>query len=56
MTETNAPFHWVKGLGQWHLADNGEFTTRCGSPMLGTNYARSIPETEREKCPECFSE
>ena len=56
MTETKAPFHWVKGLGQWHLADSGEFVTRCGAPMLGNNHARNIPESEREKCPDCFPE
>ena len=44
---------WVKKLGQWHLSGgNGE--TICGKPMLGNNYAKYIPENEREKCPDCF--
>ena len=43
----------VKKLGQWHLSGgNGE--TICGKPMLGNNYAKYIPENEREKCPDCF--
>ena len=44
---------WVKKLGQCHLSGgNGE--TICGKPMLGNNYAKYIPENEREKCPDCF--
>ena len=44
---------WVKKLGQWHLSGgNGE--TICGKPRLGNNYAKYIPENEREKCPDCF--
>ena len=44
---------WVKKLGQGHLSGgNGE--TICGKPMLGNNYAKYIPENEREKCPDCF--
>ena len=44
---------WVKKLGKWHLSGgNGE--TICGKPMLGNNYAKYIPENEREKCPDCF--
>jgi len=44
---------WVKKLGQWHLSGgNGE--TICGKPMLGNNYAKYIPESERSKCPDCF--
>ena len=45
---------WVKRLGQWHLSETGDHHTICGMPMLGNNYARDIPETEREKCPECW--
>jgi hypothetical protein len=49
------PSDWVKKLGQWHLADEGDHTTRCGAPMLGNNYSQYIPEGEREKCPVCHS-
>jgi len=44
---------WVKKLGQWHLS-GGNGQTICGAPMLGNNYAKYIPETERTKCPKCF--
>ena len=44
---------WVKKLGQWHLS-GGNGATICGKPMLGNNYAKYIPENEREKCPDCF--
>ena len=44
---------WVKKLGQWHLS-GGNGQTICGKPMLGNNYAKYIPENEREKCPDCF--
>ena len=44
---------WVKKLGQWHLSD-GNGKTFCGVPMLGNNYARDIPESERVKCDRCF--
>jgi len=48
------PQHWVKKLGQWHLFDNGNHRTRCGSPMLGSNYSDQIPEHARQECPGCF--
>ena len=51
---TAQPMPWVKKLGQWHLSGgNGE--TLCGSPMLGNNYAKYIPEEERTKCDKCFA-
>ena len=45
---------WVKKLGQWHLHEHGADVTLCGTPMLGNNYSRHIPESERERCPGCF--
>ena len=45
--------NWVKKLGQWHLS-GGNGQTLCGRPMLGNNYAKHIPESERSKCPDCF--
>jgi hypothetical protein len=44
---------WVKRLGQWHIVKPGVSTTMCGMPLLGNNYARDIPESERKKCPKC---
>jgi len=44
---------WVKKLGQWHLS-GGKGETICGRPMLGNNYAKYIPKSERIKCPDCF--
>ena len=44
---------WVKRLGQWHLVEKSEHGTICGMPLLGNNYARDIPESERKKCPKC---
>lgn len=49
-----APFHWVKALGQWHLANPNESVTRCGKAMLGNNHTGSIPESDRVKCLECW--
>lgn len=46
-------YDWVKKLGQWHLSERGDSETICGMPMLGNNYARDIPEAERQKCPKC---
>lgn len=43
---------WVKGLGQWHLMENGS-TTVCGMPLLGTNH-KLIPIEKRKKCIHCF--
>ena len=48
-----ASFDWVKKLGQWHLS-GGNGQTICEKPMLGNNYAKHIPESERSKCPDCF--
>lgn len=45
-------YDWVKKLGQWHKVEKGG-TTICGMPLLGNNYARDIPECDREKCPKC---
>jgi len=49
-------FDWVKRLGQWHLCDVSadDSDCLCGQICLGNNYARVIPEAEREKCQECF--
>lgn len=44
---------WVKRLGQWHLSYSGAYVTICGSPMLGNDYTKVIPEAERERCPKC---
>ena len=48
---------WVKRLGQWHIMGEGSFSseTKCGKPMLGNNYAKIIPDTDREKCEECHN-
>ena len=48
-------YDWVKKLGQWHKAEKGSSTTVCGMPMLGNNYASTIPETDRKKCEKCFT-
>ena len=45
---------WVKKLGQWHLSEFSAITTLCKMPMLGNNYAKAYPESERNKCPICF--
>lgn len=45
---------WVKRLGQWHLANPNESVTRCGRPMLGNNYAGSIPVSDRGFCSDCW--
>jgi hypothetical protein len=53
-TYYETPFYnWTKKLGQWHLHLK-DGVTLCGSPMLGNNYTQDIPESEREKCEECF--
>ena len=44
---------WVKRLGQWHIALDGQHTTICGKPMLGNNYAKVIPARERTPCEAC---
>jgi len=49
----NTTSDWVKKFGQWHLSD-GNGKTFCGVPMLGNNYARHYPESERVKCDKCF--
>lgn len=48
------PLDWVKKLGQWHLADQGESVTRCGRPMLGNNYRQVIAASKRTKCSDCW--
>lgn len=54
-TDYSVPlFDWVKKLGQWHLLEPYETVTRCGKPLLGNNYDRVIPESDRFKCPECW--
>jgi len=45
---------WVKRLGQYHIYDDEIGECLCGQVALGNNYARVIPEAEREKCDECW--